>query len=365
MTDPLLQVRNLSKWYTRGPGWLGGRRVMAVDDISFDIHAGRSLGLVGESGSGKTTIARLVARLTDADGGTLRFQGADLRTLSGQPMRQMRRHIQIVSQDPATAFDPRVPIGAALTAAMRLHRLHPERDLAPRVAALLTSVGLPVGMVHRFPHQLSGGQVQRLAIARALSVQPALIILDEVVSALDSLVKAQTLDLLQRLQRDLGHAYLFISHNIADVRQVADHIGVLYGGKLVECGSAQDVLCRPKHPYSGALLSAATWVGPGPGPGVASDHTLTTGCAFASRCPDVRPPCHSGKPSLAGPDMGHVSACLRSHDLPPAAPLPDFGRPLSTVARLRLGLLSRTALAQTADDDPTNALAPAIPRPRP
>jgi oligopeptide/dipeptide ABC transporter ATP-binding protein len=365
MTVPLLQVRNLSKCYTLGPSWLGGRRVTAVDDISFDIHAGRSLGLVGESGSGKTTIARLLARLTDADSGTLRFQGVDLGALSGQSLRQMRRHIQIVSQDPATAFDPRVPIGAALAAPMRLHRLHPDSDLAPHVAALLASVGLPAALIHRFPHELSGGQMQRLSIARALSVRPALIILDEVVSALDSLVKAQTLTLLQHLQRDLGHAYLFISHNIADVRQVADDIGVLYGGQLVEIGSADDVLCSPKHPYTRALLSAATGPNSGPDLGVASDPTPAKGCAFASRCPDVRPPCHSGKPFLPGPGTGHVSACLRDHDLPRTARLPEFGRPLSTAASLRLGLMSRAALARAADENPADTVPTFIPQPRP
>jgi ABC-type glutathione transport system ATPase component len=256
MTPPLLAVSNLSKSFGRPGLWRSsGDVVPAVIDVSFEVGAGQTLGIVGASGSGKTTLLRLLARLIEADSGTIRFDGTDLRTLSGHALRLARRQFQIVAQDPASAFDPRVRVGAAIAAAVRLHRLRHARGIATRVAELLVQVGLSPDLQDRYPHEVSGGQLQRLAIAQALAVEPRLLLLDEVASALDASVKAGVLGLLQDLQRALGTTYVFIGHDIRDVFRMADTVGVMCDGLMVEQGAKRVVFDNPQHDCTKSLLA--------------------------------------------------------------------------------------------------------------
>lgn len=347
MSDKLLMISNLSKSFDRHGAWFGKKQQqVAVRDVSFSVESGKTFGIVGESGSGKTTIARLLSRLIEADSGAILFDGMDMAALSGPALRHARRRIQIVTQDPATAFDPRVRIKSAIAAPIRLHRLRPEREIAKRVSGLFDQVGLSQDLGERFPHELSGGQLQRMAIARALAVEPELLILDEVVSALDVLMKAQILNLLLGLQRDHGMTYVFISHNIADVLLMSDVIGVMFSGRMVERGPERAVFDDPKHPYTRALLSAAmgnhhprldipTALKP------ALPNLTNTGCHFASRCPLVLPECRAGEPAhrLVG-EHAHISACFRTQELRAANPSAVFRRPLSSKVRLRLDLIS-------------------------
>lgn len=370
MTGPILQVRNLSKSFDRRRMWFDqANRAAAVSQVSFDVDRGRTFGLVGESGSGKTTVARLLARLTEADEGSVRFAGTDLRALKAGALRQARRRIQIVAQDPAAAFDPRVRLHSAIADPIRLHRLRPERDMAARVAELLAQVGLPADLTGRFPHELSGGQLQRLAIARALAVEPDVVILDEVASALDVLVKAQILDLLRTLQRGLGMTYVFISHNMADVDLMADAVGVLFCGRMVETGTKADVFGTPRHPYTAALLTAASG-GQGDAPLAAAappSQASKSGCAYAGRCPMALALCRESQPMLervaekpptvlpdrratpqhpdltGTPRRDHLQACLRAAEFRSSGPMAGFNRPLSAQARLRLELILKAS----------------------
>jgi ABC-type glutathione transport system ATPase component len=258
MTPPLLVVRNLSKSFGRpGPWRISGDVAPAVIDVSFEVDAGKTFGVVGASGSGKTTLVRLLARLIEADSGTIEFAGTDLRTLSGRALRLARRRFQIVAQDSASAFDPRVRVGVAIAAVLRLHRMCSAQAIAPRVTELLLQVGLSPDLQDRYPHEVSGGQLQRLAIAQALAVKPDLLLLDEVASALDASVKAGVLGLLQDLQRSLGTTYVFISHDIRDVYRMADTLGVMAEGRLVEQGAKRAVLDAPQHASTKSLLAAA------------------------------------------------------------------------------------------------------------
>jgi ABC-type glutathione transport system ATPase component len=261
MSDALLEVRNLSKTFaTKGSLFGRLRRVVGVEDVSFAIGRGRILGLVGESGSGKSTLARLLVRLIEADRGEILFDGVDIRALTPLSLRRMRRRFQIVAQDPGSSFDPRVSVGAVIKQSIRLHRLRSEVHIADRMAELLELVGLSPQLATRYAHQLSGGQLQRLAIARALSVEPELIVLDEVVSALDVLAQTQILGLIADLRRRLGVGFVFISHDLAVVHEIATEIGVLLSGRLVELGSTAEVVDRPKHAYTRKLLAAAQHV---------------------------------------------------------------------------------------------------------
>lgn len=258
MTPPLLAVRNLSKSFGRPGLWrVSGDVAPAVIDASFEVGVGQTFGIVGPSGSGKSTLLRLLARLIDADSGSIAFDGTDLRALSGHALRLARRRFQIVAQDPASAFDPRVRVGAAIAAVLRLHRMCLAQAVAPRVTELLVQVGLSPDLQDRYPHEVSGGQLQRLAIAQALAVEPDLLLLDEVASALDASVKAGVLGLLQDLQRRLGTTFVFISHDMRDVYQMADTVGVMAAGRLVEQGAKQAVFDDPQHTCTKSLLAAA------------------------------------------------------------------------------------------------------------
>lgn len=324
MTPPLLRVSGLTKSFAvAGP--VGNRRLLrAVDHVGFDVAAGETFALVGESGSGKTTIGRLVLRLVEPDAGRVEFAGVDLRALDARGLRAMRRRMQIVFQDPFASLDPRETIGAAIAAPIRLHGLRRGDGVDARVRDLLGMVGLDPSFARRHPHSLSGGQRQRAVIARALAVEPELLVCDEPVAALDVSVQAQTLNLLQDLRARLGLAMIFISHDMGVVRCMADRVGILYAGRIVETGLAEDIFRHARHPYTQALLSAVPRLPPharrerkvleGEPP---DPFSVDGGCAFAGRCPHALPACASAPPpaSPAG-RPGHVAHCHRLHELP-------------------------------------------------
>ncbi len=307
MTVPLLDVTDLVVHY-RPAGFFRTRPVVrAVDGVSFAIGAGETLALVGESGSGKSSVARAVLRLGPATGGSVRFQGTELLTLAEAPLRQLRRRMQIVFQDPSSALNPRMRIGDAIGEGLEIHRLFPARDIPRRVAVLMEEVGLDPGWAAKRPHELSGGQRQRVGIARALAVEPALLICDEPVSSLDVSVQAQVLQLLVELQRRRGLAYLFIAHDLGVVRQVAQRVAVMYLGRIVESGPTESVLGDPRHPYTRTLLASApdpdsTGAAPGVvlGGDPADPAAPPPGCHFHPRCPhpakDAR--CRTEAPGL-------------------------------------------------------------------
>jgi oligopeptide/dipeptide ABC transporter ATP-binding protein len=255
---PLLGVDDLIVHFPLGGGLLRKPRawVKAVDGVSFEIHMGQTLGLVGESGSGKTTVGRAIMRLNEPIGGSILLDGEDILSLRGEALRRRRRKMQMVFQDPQSSLDPRQTVARVLAEPLSVHRLGSRASRRDRVAELLELVGLSAAFMGRYPHELSGGQLQRVAIARALAVEPAFIVCDEPVSALDVSIQAQVMNLLRRLQGTLGLTYLFIAHDLAVVRHIAQDVAVMYLGKVVELGPASDILSRPGHPYTIALLSA-------------------------------------------------------------------------------------------------------------
>ena len=250
-TAPLIEVKGLKKYFGTGE-----RPVRAVDDVSFAIRAGETLGLVGESGSGKSTIGRSVLKLVEPSAGAIRFEGVDLVPLSQRAMRPYRRSLQIIFQDPYASLNPRRRVGDTLAEALATHGLHPGPARAARIAELLALVGLAPEHAARYPHEFSGGQRQRIGIARALALNPRLIVCDEPVSALDVSIQAQILNLLKDLQKDLGLAYLFVAHDLAVVRAMSDRIAVMNKGKIVEMGDAKQVYNNPQQDYTKALLAA-------------------------------------------------------------------------------------------------------------
>ncbi|MFN7635310.1 MAG: ABC transporter ATP-binding protein, partial [Acetobacteraceae bacterium] len=290
--------------------------VRAVDDVSFHVHAGETLALVGESGSGKTTTGRAVLRLVEPTDGRIHFRGIDVRAQRGAALRALRRHLQIVFQDPWGSLNPRLTAGAAIREGLAVHRLARGAEAARRVAQLLEEVGLPAEAAARYPHEFSGGQRQRIGIARALSVEPELIVADEPVSALDVSVQAQIVNLLQDLQAEKGFSYLFIAHDLAVVRHVADRIMVMYLGRVVEIGPKRTIYAAPQHPYTQALLSAV----PEPDPDatrrriilqgdVPSPTRVPPGCHFHTRCPLAQPDCRTERPALRRVAEDQWAAC--------------------------------------------------------
>jgi len=308
MSSPLLEVRDLVKHY-KATGFLARKAppVRAVDGVSFSVGTGETLGLVGESGCGKSTVGRTILRLQDATAGSVSFEGRDFLALEPAALRETRRRLQIIFQDPYSSLNPRMTVGDAIAEGIQIHRLAPAAEIPGRVARLLEEVGLDPGYAARYPHEFSGGQRQRIGIARALAVEPAFIVCDEPVSALDVSVQAQVLNLLADLQARRGISYLFIAHDLAVVRQIAHRVAVMYLGRIVETGPTEDVLARPAHPYTKALLSAVPVpdpdtqrlriVLPGDPP---SPSNPPSGCPFHPRCPhpakDAR--CTSERPVL-------------------------------------------------------------------
>lgn len=333
-TDVLLSVRDLQVHFPRGkPGW--GRTpevVKAVDGVSFNVRRGTTLAVVGESGSGKTTTALAVMRLAPVTSGQLRLGTTDLGALEGEALRQARSRLQIIFQDPFSSLNPRERAGAAVRAPLDLMNVGEPAGRAQRVADLFKAVGLRPEQQHLFPHQFSGGQRQRINIARALATNPELVVCDEPVSALDIAIRAQILNLLVRLQRELGLTYLFISHDMAVVEHICDDIAVMYLGQIVEHAPRKAFFSRPLHPYSVALMSAVPTVHGGRARAAAriqlsgdppSPINPPLGCRFASRCPVAEPACAAELPPLREVQSGHWVRCRRVDvvDGLPQAPL--------------------------------------------
>jgi oligopeptide/dipeptide ABC transporter ATP-binding protein len=317
---PLLELRDLAVHFpVRRPLLERGPRIIrAVDGVSLALEEGRTLAVVGESGSGKSTLARVAARLQAPTTGTVLWRGQDLHALDPAALRRERRELQIIFQDPLGSLDPRQPVGRAIE--RPLIALRPELGAAERrdrVAAMLAQVGLPPGWTGRYPHELSGGQCQRVAIARAVAVEPALLICDEPVSALDVSIQAQILNLLLHLQQELGMALLFISHNLAVVRRVADEVLVMYRGKVVEQAPADAFYAGPRHPYSQALLAAVPLPDPAAARARRSSRLIDdpaipdTGCPFRARCPMAAAEC-AVPPALRKLTPEHIVACHRA-----------------------------------------------------
>ena len=319
---PLLQVDDLRKHFAGRRSWFGATPapVRAVDGVSFSLDRGETLALVGESGCGKTTTAKSVLRLIEPSSGSVRLDGEELTTLSADAMRARRRDLQIVFQDPYASLSPRLSAGDIVGEPLRNFAVGSAAEQRERVRWLLERVGLPPEAAARFPHEFSGGQRQRLGIARALATNPRLIVCDEPVSALDVSVQAQVINLLTDLQRDLGLAYLFVAHDLAVVRHIAQRVAVMYLGRIVEIGDRDTVFDAPRHPYTEVLLSAA----PVPHPRAVSHRILLQGdppspsapppgCAFHTRCPQARPECRERRPELTPRDTGsageHLVAC--------------------------------------------------------
>jgi len=317
MNAPLLEVRDLVKHY-QATGFLARNTppVRAVDGVSFTVGKGETLGLVGESGCGKSTVGRTILRLQDVTSGSVRFDGVDLFSLDRGALRQARRRLQIIFQDPYSSLNPRMTVGDAIAEGIEIHRLAPKAEIPARVATLLEEVGLDGTYASRYPHEFSGGQRQRIGIARALAVEPAFIVCDEPVSALDVSVQAQVLNLLADLQARRGISYLFIAHDLAVVRQVARRVAVMYLGRIVETGPTEEILARPSHPYTQALLSAVPVPDPAtqrlrivlPGdPPSPSDPP--PGCPFHPRCqhPAKDTRCTTERPELHQLGRGEVA----------------------------------------------------------
>ena len=316
---PLLEVQNLRVHFPVKQGVFARVRghVRAVDDVSLTVAAGETVGLVGESGCGKTTLGRAVIRLVEPTGGTIRFEGEDLTRLRGAALRAKRRHFQMIFQDPFSSLNPRLTVGESIGEALDLHRLTPTREARrQRIGELLAGVGLDAAHAERFPHEFSGGQRQRIGIARALAVEPRLIVCDEPVSALDVSVQAQVVNLLQDLQRDRGLAYLFISHDLAVVEHLSHRIVVMYLGRIVEVGPAKELCRTPRHPYTQALISAVPVVDPDAkrqriilAGDVPSPIHPPGGCPFHPRCPVAEARCRTEVPPLRETGAGRQVAC--------------------------------------------------------
>ena len=328
MTAPLLEVENLGRTFVVRRSVLGRPTAMvrAVEGVTFSLDAGKTLALVGESGSGKSTLGRLVLRLIEPTSGRIRFDGRDVTPLPERDLKLLRRNAQLIFQDPYAALNPRMTVGQILSEPLLLHNIVPPALRAERVNELLRLVGLDQRVTRRYPHEFSGGQRQRIVIARALAVEPKLIVCDEPVSALDVSIRAQVLNLLRDLQRRLGLAYIFISHDLAVVKHIADGIAVMHLGRIVEIGPNDALFANPRHPYSRALLSAI----PVPEPGIARDRIILRGempspldppkgCPFHTRCPVAIARCMTEPPELTG--GLHATACHRADELPPAANL--------------------------------------------
>jgi oligopeptide transport system ATP-binding protein len=324
--EPLVKVRNLKKYFPINKGALIQRHVgdiKAVDGVSFDIFQGETLGLVGETGSGKTTVGRTMIRLYEATDGEVSLDGVDLFSLKAKDMSQIRRRIAIIFQDPYASLNPRMTIGSIIAEPLEIHKIARGKEKDERVNELLAMVGLGTYCVNRFPFEFSGGQRQRIGIARALAINPDLIVCDEPISSLDVSIQAQVVNLLENLQQQLGLTYLFIAHDLSMVRHISDRMAVMYLGKIMELADRDEIYLRPVHPYTQALMSAV----PVPDPDVAMErkHIILEGdmpspanppkgCNFSTRCQYAKDICHQEEPEFREVKQDHFVACHFAED---------------------------------------------------
>ena len=325
----LVQVRNLKKYFPISEGLIFQRHVndvKAVDDVSFDVYNGETLGLVGETGCGKTTVGRTLLRLYDPTDGQIIFDNVDLATLQEGPLRHMRRRMQMIFQDPYASLNPRMTVGSIVGAPLDVHTKMNGKEKHDRIQELLDIVGLNPDFVNRYPHEFSGGQRQRIGIARALALNPDLIICDEPISSLDVSIQAQVVNLLEELQNKLGLTYIFIAHDLSMVRHISDRMAVMYLGKIVELADRNEIYLRPLHPYTQALMSAV----PVPDPDVGKKRKRTilvgdipspvnppVGCNFNTRCPIAKERCFVEDPEYREIVPDHWVACHFAEETTP------------------------------------------------
>ncbi|OGK78238.1 MAG: peptide ABC transporter substrate-binding protein [Candidatus Rokubacteria bacterium GWA2_70_23] len=323
MTDVILEVRDLVKHFPVGGGFFGGKPavVKAVDGVSFSIRRGETLGLVGESGCGKTTTGRCILQLEKPTSGQIIFEGQELTAFSEKELRKVRRRMQVIFQDPYSSLNPRMTVGQIIAEPLAVHDIVPERwARKARVTQLLSHAGLLPAMADRYPHELSGGQRQRVGVARALAMEPSLIICDEPVSALDVSIQAQIINLLEELQAEFGLTYLFVAHDLSVVRHISDRVAVMYLGKIAEITDRKSLYESPQHPYTKALLSAVPIPDPAVEAGrervvlggeVPSALNPPSGCVFHPRCPIAVDDCRRVVPELREVRPEHRAACIR------------------------------------------------------
>ena len=316
--EALLEVRNLKKYFSAGENFFGKtiRYLKAVDDVSFKIKAGTTLGIVGESGCGKTTLGRTILRLHQSTSGEIYFNGVDINKLTTKELNALRPSMQIIFQDPYSSLSPRMPIGEIIGEAVLEHGLVPKEGLKSYVLDIMKKCGLPYHYYERYPHEFSGGQRQRICIATALALQPKFVVCDEPVSALDVSIQAQIINLLRDLQKEMGLTYIFISHDLSVVEHISDYVGVMYLGSMVEYGSTDDIFENPMHPYTEALFSAV----PVPDPNMKMNRIILTGdipspinapkgCKFHTRCGKCMEICKEVAPKFKDYGNGHMVAC--------------------------------------------------------
>ncbi len=314
----ILEVRNLQKRFVLAKTLMGKptRELVAVDNISFKLKAGETLGIVGESGCGKTTLGRTILRLHPSNGGEIYFKGQDIAEFKGKELRDLRTKMQIIFQDPYSSLPPRATVGDILSEPVLVHGIVPKSEVKEYVLDLMEKCGLRDYYYERYPHEFSGGQRQRICIARALAVKPELVVCDEPVSALDVSIQAQIINLLKDLQRSMNLTYLFISHDLSVVKFISDKVGVMYLGKMMEFGNKKDIFANPLHPYTQALFSAI----PNPDPDVKmnrihlagdipSPANPPSGCRFHTRCPHATEECAKCTPEYREVEPGHFVAC--------------------------------------------------------
>ncbi|WP_062048322.1 ABC transporter ATP-binding protein [Bacillus sp. JCM 19034] len=336
MKKELLKVENLKQYFPIKGGLLGRtvNHVKAVDDVSFTVYEGETVSIVGESGCGKSTTGRAILRLDEPTDGNVTFNDVDLRGLTKQQMRKMRKDLQIIFQDPYASINPRQTVRQVLEEALKIQNVVPKNERSARISELMETVGLGAHQADRYPHEFSGGQRQRIGIARALSVDPKLIICDEAVSALDVSIQAQVINLLKRLQEEFQLTYLFISHDLGVVRHISDRVIVMYLGRIVEIADKKSLFENPQHPYTKALLSAI----PVPDPEKKKERIILkgdvpspidppTGCRFHTRCPFATEKCKTETPQLRAADYmkeGHQAACHYMEEIKAGTKEPNY-----------------------------------------